>query len=222
MDLTKLGRTEQVLSAAGLLAFIFSFLPWYGASSGGVSLDWNAWGEFSGFIDVFPILLLFIYAVILFLPAVGIPVTVPLLANAAHRAFIGLVLAVLGVLLWAIQGLTYPSFSDLSGGYVGAGSAGPDWAYYVVLVVGLAAAVQSYRGFTLAGGSLAQVGAAFKARAQAAQQSGQPPYGVPPQAGDPSQQAYGVPPQPADPSQQPYGQQPQPPYGQPPQPPAGS
>jgi hypothetical protein len=228
MDLTKVGRTEQVLSGAGLLAFIFGFLPWYGGTIEGYTQTFNAWGDYSGFIDWLPILLLFIYGIILFLPALGVQLNVPVLASDANRAFIGLVLAVLGVVLWAIQGLTYPSLSSLTGGATVddlgvhiSGSVGPQWGYYVVLVIGLAAAVQSYLGFTKAGGSLAQVGASFKARTQAIQQQPGQPYGAPPQAGDPSQQPYGVPPQ-ADPSQQPYGQQPQPPYGQPPAPPAGS
>lgn len=133
MDLTKLGRTEQVLSAAGLLAFIFSFLPWWGGTIEGVSGSSNAWQDPSGFNDWFPILLLLVYGVVLFLPALGVQVNAPLLASAANRAFVGLVLSALGVLLWAIQGLTYPSLSDLDGdlGALGehlTGSVGPDWA----------------------------------------------------------------------------------------------
>jgi hypothetical protein len=206
MDLTKLGRTEQVLSAAGLLAFIFSFLPWYSVSAGPISVSRTGWQDPSGFNDWFPVLLLLVYAVVLFLPALGVQVNLPVLASAANRAFIGLVLSAFGVLLWAIQGLTYPDWNALTGGVYGDGSAGPDWAYYLTLVIGLGAGIQSYLGFTQAGGSLAQVGAAFKARTQAVQQQPAQPYGVPPQA---------------DPPQQPYGEQPQSPYGQQ-QPPAGS
>ena len=230
MDLSKLGRTEQVLSAAGLLAFIFSFLPWYSGTILGVSGSSDAWQVPSGFNDWFPILLLLIYGVVLFLPAVGVALNVPLLASAANRAFIGLVLSALGVLLWAIQGLTYPSLSDLTGGLGSlggtvTGSVGPGWAYYVVLVIGLAAGVQSYLGFTQAGGSLAQVGASFKARTQAVQEQPAQPYGAVPQ---PGQAPYGVPQQPGEypaPQQPAYGDQPQqppqPPYGQQ-QPPTGS
>lgn len=224
MDLTKLGRTEQVLSAAGLLAFIFSFLPWWGGTVMGLSGHENAWSDPSGFNDWFPILLLFIYGIILFLPALGVQLNAPLLANAANRAFIGLVLSALGVLLWAIQGLTYPSLSDLVGADGGlggvqiSGSVGPQWAYYVVLVIGLAALVQSYLGFTQAGGSFAQVGASFKARTQAVQQQPGQPYGVPPQQDPAQQQPYVQPQQPYAP---PVQEVPQPPYGQQ-QPPAGS
>src|SRR5258708_7172896 len=80
MDLSKLGRTEQVLSAAGILLFIFSFLPWFEVSI--VSFSASAWSWPSGFNDWFPILLLFAYGVVLALPAFGVTVNVPTLASA--------------------------------------------------------------------------------------------------------------------------------------------
>lgn len=235
MDLTKLGRTERVLTGVGIALFIASFLPWFSASvdlafGGSVSGHADAWSTPSGFNDWFPILLLFAYGILLALPAFGVAINAPILAGQADRAFIGLVLSALAVLLFAIQGLTYPSFPA---GY--SGSAGPSWGYYIALLLALAAGVQSYLGFTQAGGSLANVGAAFKARTQQNQQTQQVPtaaaYGQP-------QQPYGQAPyQPHQQPQAPYGQpqayaepqpgygapqQPQPPYGQqPPQPPYG-
>lgn len=232
MDLTKLGRTEQVLSASGLLLFIFSFLPWFSAS---VSFDGesasghaNAWSDPSGFNDWFPILLLLIYGVVLALPAFGVAVPAQILARPANRAFIGLVLSALAVLLFAIQGLTYPSLPDGL-----QGSAGPSWGYFISLIIALAALVQSYLGFTQSGGSFAQVGAAFQARTQAVQQQQQAPYGGAAPQQD-AQQAYGQPQAPYGQPQAPYGdqqaygqQQPQqgqqqPPFGEQPQPPQGS
>jgi hypothetical protein len=208
MDLSKLGRTEQVLSSAGLLLFILSFLPWFSASSGYYSGTADAWSWPSGFNDWFPMLLLFFYAIVLMLPAFGVVVAVPILARPTNRAFIGLVLCAFAVLMFAIQGLTYP------GGGFGY-SAGPSWAYYLSLLIVLGAGVQCYLGFTQQGGSFAQVGAAFQARTQAVQQQQQQaPYGG---GQAPQQPPYGggqVPPQP------PYGggggggnQVPQPPYG---------
>ena len=203
MDLTKLGRTERVLTGVGIALFIVSFFPWFSASvnlgiDGTISGHADAWSYPSGFNDWFPILLLLAYAVVLALPAFGAAINAPVLAGQANRAFIGLVLSAFAVLMFAIQGLTYPSFPA---GY----SAGPSWGYYIGLLLALAAGVQSYLGFTQAGGSLANVGAAFKARTQQAQQTQQVPTAAP----------YGQP-------QQPYGQdpyqphqQPQPPYGQP-------
>jgi hypothetical protein len=214
MDLTRLGRTEQVLSGAGLLLFIFSFFPWFSASvelefGGSAAGHANAWSDPSGFIDWFPVLLLFVYAVVLALPAIGV-VLAGVLAHPANRAFIGLVLCAFAVLLFAIQGLTYPS---LPAGIPG--SAGPAWAYFVCLVIVLAAGAQSYLGFTRQGGSFAQVGAAIQARTRAVQQQQQQaPYGQPPQGSYPPPTFGG---QPQDP-QPPFGQQPP----QPPSPPSGS
>jgi hypothetical protein len=211
MDLHKLGRTEQVLAGGGILLFIVGFFPWFSASVTGFGVTYsgsaNAWAAPSGFIDWFPILLLLAYAVVLALPAFGVAVSIPALAGATNRAFIGLVLSAFALLLFAIQGLTYPS---LPGGI--SGSAGPSWGYYIALLIVIAAGVQSYLGFTRSGGSLAHVGAALKARTQQpAAQPGQAPYGQE-QApyGQPAQQPpYGQAPQ-----QPPYGQQPD--YGQPP------
>jgi hypothetical protein len=239
MDLTKLGRTERVLAGAGIALFIASFFPWFSVTAdlvtgGSASASYDAWSYPSGFNDWFPILLLLAYAIVLALPAFGTAINAPILADPANRAFIGLVLSALAVLLFAIQGLTYPSFPAGL-----AGSAGPSWGYYLALLLALAAGVQSYLGFSQAGGSLAQVGAAFKSRTQQQTQQvptaapyGQPqqPYGQPPQQqgyqphaqapyGQPQsyaqpQPGYGAAPQPP---QEPYGQQPpqQQPYGQP-------
>ena len=206
MDLRKLGRTELVLAVAGIVLFIVGFFPWYSVSFGGgvlggsYSASVNAWSYPSGFEDWFPMLLLLAYAVVLALPAFGVAVNIPLLSTPTNRAFVGLVLSAFALLLFAIQGLTYPSLG---------GAGGASWGYFAGLIVVIAAGVQSYLGFTQSGGSLANVGAAFKARTQAVQQPpqqpGQPPYGQP-------QAPYG-----AAPQQQPtYGQQPA--YGQ--QPPA--
>lgn len=168
MDLTKLGRTEQVLSAAGILLFIFSFLPWFSASVsmgafGSVSGHADAWSDPSGFIDWFPVLLLLVYGIVLALPAFGVVINAPILTSGANRAFIGLVLSAFAVLLFAIQGLTYPSLpAEVSG------SAGPSWGYFVSLVIVLAAGVQSYLGFTQQGGNFAAIGASLQARTQPA------------------------------------------------------
>lgn len=213
MDLQKLGRTEQVLAGGGILLFIVGFFPWFSASVTGFGVTYsgsaNAWSQPSGFIDWFPILLLLAYAVVLALPAFGVAVSIPALASATNRAFIGLVLSAFALLLFAIQGLTYPS---LPGGI--SGSAGPSWGYYIALLIVIAAGVQSYLGFTKSGGNLAHVGATLKARAQQQQagQQGQDPYAQAqaPYGQAPQQQAYGQQP---DYGQQPsFGQQPQQPY----------
>ena len=195
MDLSKLGRTEQVLTAAGLLLFVFSFFPWFSGTvtylDSSYSGHSDAWADPSGFIDWFPILLLLVYAIVLALPAFGVVVSAPFLAKPANRAFIGLVLSAFAVLLFAIQGLTYPSVPAGFGG-----SVGPGWAFYLCLLIALGAGVQSYLGFTQQGGSFAQIGASFQARTATVQQQQQPPYGQQPPP-------YGAPGQPPQDPQQP-------------------
>ena len=208
MDLQKLGRVERVLAAAGIVLFIVGFFPWFSVSvNAGLGVSYsghaNAWSSPSGFIDWFPILLLLAYAVVLALPAFGVAVNIPALASATNRAFVGLALSAFALLLFALQGLTYPGVPS---GFPG--SAGPSWGYYIALLVVIASGVQSYLGFTKAGGSLAHVGAALKARTQPAAQSGASPYGQqqaqPPYGQPPQQQAYGQPPAFGQPPQQPY------------------
>jgi hypothetical protein len=163
MDLSKLGRTEQVLSGAGVLLFIFSFLPWFEVTEDGITLHADAWSWPSGFNDWFPVLLLFFYAIVLALPAFGAVVRVPVLQAATNRALIGLALSAFAVLLIGLQGLTYP------GGGFGY-SAGPAWGYFISLIIVVTAVVQSYLGFTRQGGSFARIGAALQGQGHGQEQ----------------------------------------------------
>lgn len=200
MDLTRLGGTEKALSGAGVLLFIFSFLPWFEVTEFGLDFRADAWSWPSGFDDWFPVLLMFGYAIVLALPAFGVAVRIAVLESPVNRALVGLVLSAFAVLMFAIQGLTYPGSGY---GY----SAGPAWAYFISLLIALAATARGYLGFTRQGGSLARIGAALQGRGQSAgaqreqrvptQPMYRPPYqshgqpgqpGQPPYAGDPPQQ----------------------------------
>lgn len=210
MDLTRLGGTEKALSGAGVLLFIFSFLPWFEVTEFGLDFRADAWAWPSGFDDWFPVLLLFGYAIVLALPAFGVAVRIPMLESAVNRALVGLALSAFAVLMFAIQGLTYPGSGF---GY----SAGPAWAYFISLLIALASTGRSYLGFTRQGGSLARIGAALQGRGPSA--GPRPDQRVPAQPMyRPPYQGYGQPGQP--PYQQPYPGQPQQPTqpgsGQPP------
>jgi len=191
MDLTKLGRTERVLGIVGLVLFIDSFLSaWYSVSApsaslagvtiGGGSAGYNAWQYPSGFLTWFPTLLFLAVGVLAVLPAFG--VVVRLRVSVAQ---LGLGASALAVLLFLIQWITYPS---VPGELAGAGiDAGPDWAYFIGLVLAVVAGVFSYLGFTAEGGSLAALGQSIKARVQPPAQ--QPGAGyVPPAPGYPPAQ----------------------------------
>lgn len=188
MDLTKLGRTERVLAAVGLLAFINSFLPaWYtvsasgatvfGVSYGGGSQGYSGWQYPSGFLTWFPALLLLGVGVLAALPAFGVLVRLP-----APLSLIGLGVSALAVLFYLIQWVTYPSAPS---GFSGI-SAGPDWAFFVGLALAVVSGVFAYMGFTAQGGSLAALGQSIKARTQQqpqaqAQQQAPTEYQQPPQ-----------------------------------------
>lgn len=157
MDLTRLGGTEKALSGAGVLLFIFSFLPWFEVTEFGLSLHADAWSWPSGFTDWFPVMLLFGYAIVLALPAFGVAVRIAMLDSAANRALVGFVLSVFAALMFAVQGLTYPGSGF---GY----SAGPAWAYFISLLIVVASTGRSYLGFKQQGGSFAGIGAALQSR----------------------------------------------------------
>jgi hypothetical protein len=174
MDLTKLGRSERVLAIVGLLAFIDSFLPWYSVSFkgelgviAGGSVSGNAWDV--GFWAWFPMLLLFAVGVLLTLPAIGQNISI----RGGYASFGAA--SLLATIIVLIRWLSYPTVSDAYG------SAGADFGTYIGLILGIVATVFAYLGFTAAGGTLNNIGAAFKG--QSAQQGGYvPPAGgyVPP------------------------------------------
>ena len=58
IDLTKVSRNDKGLIGAGIVVFIASFLPYYGASAGPYSVSTNAWTGYA----TFGLLLLFIAA----------------------------------------------------------------------------------------------------------------------------------------------------------------
>ena len=202
MDLTKLGRTERVLAIVGLVLFIDSFLSaWYtvsapstsvlGVTYGG-SAGFNAWQYPSGFLTWFPTLLFLAVGVLAVLPAFGVEVRLRV-----STALLGLGVSALAVLLFLIQWITYPSVpSELAGSSI---SAGPDWAFFIGLVLAVAAGVFSYLGFTAEGGSLAALGQSMKAKVQQpAQQPGgyvPPAPGYPPAQEPPAQGGWQQPPQ---------------------------
>lgn len=149
MDLTKLGRNERALAIVGVLALIDTFLPWYSWSVGPISGSWSGWN--SGFDAWFPLLLLVAIGVLVALPAFGQTVVV----RGGYAAFAAA--SLLATLLILIRWLTFDSQSAVYA------SIGPDFGTYVGLIIGIAATVFAYLGFTAAGGTLNNFADAFKA-----------------------------------------------------------
>ncbi|MFT4085312.1 MAG: hypothetical protein QM638_22245 [Nocardioides sp.] len=73
-DLKSAGRENLALAAIGVLTFIWGLLPYYTASSGGLSASGNAW---HGFFGWFATLLALAAGVLAILPALKVKVPVP-------------------------------------------------------------------------------------------------------------------------------------------------
>lgn len=240
MNQRKIAIPDLVFAAAGLLAVISTFLPWWSFSDSGFSLSVNGWNSASvGALDKtitgplvwIPMLLLFIFGALALIRAFAAPQLLP------GKIFyqVGAGVGGFATLLVLIRWMTYYSPP-------GGGSSGASFGTYLGLLLGLAVvgvgiwALRQPQLTAAQGGAAAGFGGyqqpgQFGGYPQ--QQYGQQQYGQPgqfdqqqygqPQPGYPQpQQAYGQP----QPQQQQYGQpsqqqaygQPQPQQGYPQQP----
>jgi hypothetical protein len=196
-DLKQISRNDQGILGAGILAFIASFLPFYGVSGGHgfVNYSVTAWHSYGllGLLFVFAAAVIVALRVFANVQLPKLPVGVTVLVTG---------LAGLGTLLLILRGFTYPS---ASGGGV---SVGVKWGAYIVFIAGIAMTVFAFLSFRASGEKIAWDSSAMPKSAPAA---GGP---VPPQA------PYGnaVPYTPAAP----YGSAPAAPYGSAPAAPYGS
>jgi len=183
------------IMASGLVVFIASFLPWWGASIGGFSASRNSWGTDWGWLAV--LLSLVVAASVaarvfrgLTIPAVG----------GIGPALVTLAVSAVAVLVVLLRWLTYP---DVPAGVSGGAKVGT----FLALIAAIVQTVFAGLNFKASGEPLPGVGGGSSARpgVKAANPPGQyPPAGG---YGQPyGQQGYG---------QQGYGQQG---YGQPSQP----
>jgi hypothetical protein len=222
----KIALPDIVFAAAGLLAFLSTFLPWWSGSGGGLSLTVNGWDSASngqptgltiaGPLVWLPMLLLLVWAVITLVRDFAMPNLLSGKLLYQSGIGVGALAVVLVVLRWATL-YKFPAVA-LNQGYSSSAGLG--------LYLGLLCAL-AVTGVAVWGVRLPQSGAAAAPggygygqqpgqfggypQQQYPQQYGQPQYGQPPygQPGyDPAQQQYGQPQ---------YGQQPQPQYGQQPQ-----
>lgn len=125
-DFRQLGRNDQGILAAGVLAFIASFFPYYGASvsAGGFhgSASTSAWHSYATLA-----LLLVIAATVVAAVQVFARESLPQ-ANLSWN-FIVLALSALGTLLLVIRSFT------LDHGSVGGFSYGLKWGAYVLMIL---------------------------------------------------------------------------------------
>jgi hypothetical protein len=121
-DFKALSRHDQIAVGSGVLVFIASFLPWYGASGGGVSVSVTAWHGLAAFGLVLLLLSLFTTAAELFakdsLP--DLPVSYPMVEAG---------LAALGALFVIIKSFDLPSGGAFGVDY------GLRWGGYILIVL---------------------------------------------------------------------------------------
>jgi hypothetical protein len=169
-DLNRLDRTARILAICGVLAFIDTFLEWASVSVGPYSFSWSAWSGPSGstwspgFGAWFPMLVLFLFGIVVALPAFNISV-IP-------QALTGIVAAVIGVVLLIIlmiRGLTYPSEDGIT--------ASASYGLYLGVVITLVVAVVGWLGYQQQGGSFNQLTARIKQAASNTPTDQQPPQG---------------------------------------------
>jgi hypothetical protein len=191
----KFATPDIVIAAAGLIAFICTFLPWWSFSQAGQSGSINAWDQTSdgtstngttvnGPLAYLPMLLLLILGIVTVVRALAAARLLP----GKPFNYVGIGVGGLAALLVIVRWATLWKPEGYTGGGISAG-----YGLYLGLICGLVV-----------------VGVSIWAMRQA------PAMGAPVFGGFPGQQPYGQPQYP----QQPYGQPqyPQQPYGQQPQP----
>jgi hypothetical protein len=218
----KFAAPDIAIAAAGVVALISTFLPWWSLSADGQSATVTAWDQTSdgqgtdgvtvnGPLAYLPMLLLLIFGILTVVRALRAGQLLPGKVFSYVGIGVGGLATLLVIVRWAT--LWKPP------GYTGSGiSAG--YGLYIGLVAALAVLGVSIWAMRLATPSAPAAPAfgGYPAQPAYGQPPQQPAYGQP-QYGQAPQQAYGQPQQPyGQPPQQPqYGQAPQQPYGQPPQ-----
>jgi hypothetical protein len=199
-DLKQISRNDQYIIGAGALAFIASFLPYYGVTAkvGGFhySAHINAWHSYA----ILGLLLIFVAAGIT-AARVFANASLPKLPVGVNVLVAGL--AALGTLLVIIRGFT-------AGGGSGPGySEGVSWGGYILFIAGIVETVFAVLNFRASGEKIAWDASAMPKSTPSA---GAP---VPPAAPYGNAQPYGSAPA------APYGSAPAAPYGTPVAPEAG-
>ena len=185
-DLKQISRNDQGIVGTGGIAFVASFLPYWGWSAGGFSASTSAWTGYA----ILGLLLLFAAAGITALRVFG-KATMPTLPIGPNLLVAAL--ASLGALLVILRGFTYPSV------HTQGGSVGVMWGGYILMLCSVAMAVFAVMNFRASGEKLAWDSSAMANAAGGsvatpgdAPQSPAAPY-VPPPAASPSDESQQTP-----------------------------
>jgi len=170
-DLKQINRGDQLLVGGGALAFIASFLPYYGASGNVLghhySASVSAWHSYA----TLGLLLIFAAAIIGAL-RVFAGTNLPTLPIGVNLLVLGL--AGLGTLLLILRAYTLPSASGFGGSY------GVMWGGYVLFIAAIAETVGAVLNFRSSGEKVAWDATAMNKPAAAGEAPPATPY--PPQS----------------------------------------
>jgi hypothetical protein len=138
------GTNDLVVMGTGVLMFIVSFFPWYGASFAGFSSTVSGWS--AGFGAWFSILLVIAVSGVTAARVFG-GRAMPAVGGGVSWAFITAAVSALAFIIILLRWITFPSGSH-------GVSAGGRFGIYIGLVLALVQAVYGYLSITAAGEKL--------------------------------------------------------------------
>ncbi len=138
------GTNDLVVMGAGVLMFIDSLLPWFGASFAGHSSSTSAWG--AGFGAWFSVLLCMVVAGVVAARVFGGRAMPPVGNGSVSWAFITTAISALAVLIILLRWVTYPSGPSIPGF-----SAGAKFGTYLGLIIAIVQTVFGYLSMVAAG-----------------------------------------------------------------------
>ena len=138
------GTNDLVVIGAGVLMFVDSLLPWYGASYQGHSSNTGAWS--AGFGAWFSVLLVIAVAGVAAARVFGGRSFPPIAGGVVSWNFLAAAVSVLALIIILLRWVTYPSAPNYPGF-----SAGAKFGTYLALIIAAVQAVFGYLSVVAAG-----------------------------------------------------------------------
>jgi hypothetical protein len=138
------GTNDLVVVGAGVLMFVDSLLPWFGASYQGHSSNTSAWN--AGFGAWFSVLLVIAVAAVAASRVFGGRTFPPIAGGSVSMNFLTAAVSVLAVIIILLRWVTYPDAPNIPGF-----SAGAKFGTYLGLIIAAVQAVFGYLGVVAAG-----------------------------------------------------------------------
>lgn len=143
-DINQANKNHLGMVASGFLAFIFTFISFYGWSGGGFSVTWSAWHSW-GVIGCLLVVVALIGSLAVAAAGMGM-VQLPKLPMGLSLGVAAV--SILALIILALRALTWPGYS------VPGGSLGLRWGGYVLLILLFVQAVFAWLSAQSAGEKL--------------------------------------------------------------------